>query len=119
MPKLKLSWLKHRALEMQGSVASDGFKLVRGSSQCRLPANSLKPALGAVVNVRCEVTSHQPDDDDGEVAWFSGKITNYNQDSREWNIKLDVCDKPDSAGEPECTGCSECMYQLAFETKAW
>ena len=115
---IKLSELKHRARKQQGFVARDEGKLFRGSSECRLPANSLKPVIGSVVNVRCDVASHEPDDDDSAVEWFPGKITDYNQDSREWTIKLDVCDNPDRADE-ECTGCSECMYQLAFETKAW
>ena len=74
------------------------------------PSTNLKPVRGAVVKVRFE--------EDEEITWLQGKLTDLNKETGEWSIKLDSCDGAQES-QGECNGCNECVWELAPDDRSW
>ena len=74
------------------------------------PSTNLKPVRGAVVKVRFE--------EDEEITWLQGKLTDLNKETGEWSIKLDSCDGAQES-QGECNGCQECVWELAPDDRSW
>jgi len=100
--EVKLSELKIKARK-----SLEGDKRAPSSAA---PEN-LKPAIGARVQVRFDV------DGKGTIKWLEAKLTDFDNSTREWKIKLDVCVCVPS--QTECNGCHECVFQLESSTRDW
>jgi len=72
--------------------------------------NNLKPGIGARVQVRFDV--------DRKIRWFTAQLIDFDKTTREWTIKLDICEEA-TQSQRECDGCCECVHQLQSGTKHW
>ena len=99
----KLSELKIEARK-RNSLGGD-----EGPPSSTVP-NNLKPAIGARVQVRFDV--------DKKIKWFKAQLIELNKTTREWKIKLDVCEDA-TESQRECDGCCECVHQLESGTRDW
>ena len=68
--------------------------------------NNLKPAISARVHVRFDM--------DKKIEWLKAQLTDFDQTTRKWKIKLDLCEDAS-----ECAGCRECVYELESGTRDW
>jgi len=94
-----LSELKIKARKRNSSGGDEGL----------LPSaapNNLKPAISARVHVRFDV--------DKKIEWLEAQLTDFDQTTRKWKIKLDLCEDAS-----ECAGCRECVYELESGTRDW
>lgn len=108
---IRLSDLKLRAKKHLQASSIRHQKHDKSVDKSAMPADkNLKPTVGSVVKVRCEVE----EGDDEIVDWFDGKITGFNEFTKEWVIKLVDCDQASN-----CAGCDECKYLLSSDTLTW
>jgi hypothetical protein len=101
----RLSDLKGRLSDLKASRRSRGSQGDQGP-----PSTNLKPVRGAVVKVRFE--------EDEEITWLQGKLTDLNKETGEWSIKLDSCDGAQES-QGECNGCNDCVWELAPDDRSW